>query len=31
MLSFWVRDRVRGPQLPIELAVQKQARDTAYM
>eukprot|EP01045_Picozoa_sp_COSAG04_P052509 COSAG04_NODE_22421_length_355_cov_0.800781_2_plen_28_part_01 len=28
MLSFWVRDRVRGPQLPIELAVQKQARDT---
>ena len=31
MLSFWARDRVRGPQLPIEYAVRKQARDTAYM
>ena len=31
MLSFWTRDRVRGPQLTIEHAVRKQARDTAYM
>jgi hypothetical protein len=31
MLSFWTRDRVRGPQLDIEFAVMKQARDTAYM
>ena len=31
MLSFWTRDRVRGPQLTMEHAVRKQARDTAYM
>lgn len=31
MLSFWTRDRVRGPKLSIEYAVMKQARDTAYL
>lgn len=30
MLSYWARDRVRGPQMTIEHAVQKQARNTAY-
>jgi N-acyl-D-amino-acid deacylase len=29
MLTFWTRDRVRGPRLPIERAVQLQARRTA--
>ena len=31
MLTFWARDRVRGPRLTVEHAVQKQARDTAYL
>jgi len=31
MISFWARDRTRGPKLPLELCVQKQARDTAYL
>lgn len=29
MLTHWVRDRSRGPTLPLELMVQRQTRDTA--
>ncbi len=29
MLTHWVRDRKRGPTLPLELMVQRQTRDTA--
>jgi N-acyl-D-aspartate/D-glutamate deacylase len=29
MLTHWVRDRQRGPRLPLELMVQRQTRDTA--
>ncbi len=29
MLSYWVRDRSRGPRLPLEFAVKLQTRDTA--
>jgi N-acyl-D-aspartate/D-glutamate deacylase len=29
MLVHWTRDRIRGPKLPIELAVRKQTGDTA--
>ncbi|MFQ5699721.1 MAG: amidohydrolase family protein, partial [Myxococcota bacterium] len=31
MLSHWVRDRSRGPRLPIELAVCRMTRDTARL
>ena len=31
MLTFWCRDRTRGPQLPIELVVKKQTYDSARM
>jgi hypothetical protein len=31
MLSFWSRDRYKGPQIPLEISVMKQARDTAYL
>ncbi|MEZ5953740.1 MAG: amidohydrolase family protein [Hyphomonas sp.] len=30
MLTHWVRDRTRGPKLPIEFLVRRQARDTAH-
>ena len=30
-LAHWARDRVHGEQIPIEICVQKQARDTAYL
>jgi len=29
LLSYWVRDRRRGPRLPLEFAVKRQTRDTA--
>lgn len=29
LLSCWVRDRRRGERIPLELAVQRQTRDTA--
>ncbi|NIV73448.1 MAG: amidohydrolase family protein, partial [Gammaproteobacteria bacterium] len=29
MLTYWVRDRVRGERLPLEFAVKLQSRDTA--
>jgi len=29
MLTHWVRDRTRGPGLPLEMLVKKQTRDTA--
>jgi N-acyl-D-aspartate/D-glutamate deacylase len=31
LLSFWARDRTRGPRLPLELAVRKTTRDTAEL
>jgi N-acyl-D-aspartate/D-glutamate deacylase len=30
-LSYWVRDRKRGPGLPLEIAVKRQTRDTAEL
>ena len=29
MLSFWGRDRTRGPKLPLEYLIRRQTRDTA--
>src|SRR5690606_28122381 len=29
MLSYWARDRKRGPQLPLEWVVKRQTSDTA--
>ncbi len=29
MLTHWVRDRVRGPRLPLELVVKRMTKDTA--
>ncbi|HEY8121539.1 MAG TPA: amidohydrolase family protein [Myxococcota bacterium] len=29
MLTHWVRDRVRGPKLPLELVVKRMTKDTA--
>jgi N-acyl-D-aspartate/D-glutamate deacylase len=29
MLTHWVRDRVRGPKLPVELVVKRMTKDTA--
>jgi len=31
MLTHWVRDRSRGPRIPVELAVQRMTRDTAAL
>ena len=31
MLTHWVRDRSRGPRLPLEYVVQKMTRDTARL
>jgi N-acyl-D-aspartate/D-glutamate deacylase len=31
MLTHWVRDRARGPQLPLPLVVRKMTRDTAAL
>ena len=31
MLTHWVRDRTRGPRVPIEFAVQRMTRDTARL
>lgn len=31
MVTFWCRDRTRGAQLPIELVVKKQTKDSAHM
>ena len=31
MLSHWVRDRKRGPKLPVELAVKRMTHDTAEL
>ena len=31
MLSHWVRDRKRGPKIPVELAVQRMTSDPARM
>ena len=31
MLSHWVRDRKRGPKIPVELAVRRMTRDTAEL
>ena len=31
MLTHWTRDRSRGDRLPLELVVQKQSRDTAWL
>jgi N-acyl-D-aspartate/D-glutamate deacylase len=31
MLSHWVRDRQRGPKLPVELVVQRMTSDTANL
>jgi N-acyl-D-amino-acid deacylase len=31
MLTHWVRDRSRGPRLPLELVVQRQTRQTAEL
>jgi N-acyl-D-amino-acid deacylase len=31
MLTHWVRDRARGPRIPLELAVRRQTRDTAAL
>lgn len=30
MLSFWTRDRTRGPRLPLEYIVKRQTSDTAH-
>ncbi len=29
MLTHWVRDRVRGPKLPLEFVVKRMTKDTA--
>jgi N-acyl-D-amino-acid deacylase len=29
MLTHWVRDRTRGPRMPLEFMVKRQTRDTA--
>jgi len=31
VLTHWVRDRTRGPKLPLELAVRRMTRDTAAL
>jgi N-acyl-D-aspartate/D-glutamate deacylase len=31
LLTHWVRDRSRGPRLPIEWVVRKMTRDTAWL
>jgi N-acyl-D-aspartate/D-glutamate deacylase len=31
MLSYWGRDRERGPQLPLEMLIRRQTRDTAAL
>jgi N-acyl-D-aspartate/D-glutamate deacylase len=31
MLTFWTRDRTRGPKLPLELVVARQSRQTAEL
>jgi N-acyl-D-aspartate/D-glutamate deacylase len=31
VLTHWVRDRTRGPKLPVELAVKRMTRDTAAL
>ena len=31
MLSHWVRDRTRGPRIPVELAVKRMTSDTAKL
>jgi N-acyl-D-aspartate/D-glutamate deacylase len=31
VLTHWVRDRTRGPRLPVELAVRRMTRDTAAL
>ncbi|MEE3329933.1 MAG: amidohydrolase family protein [Myxococcota bacterium] len=31
MLTHWVRDRTRGPRVPIEFAIQRMTRDTARL
>jgi N-acyl-D-amino-acid deacylase len=31
VLTHWVRDRTRGPRLPVELAVRRMSRDTAAL
>ena len=31
LLTHWVRDRKRGPRLPLELAVRRHTRDTAML
>jgi N-acyl-D-amino-acid deacylase len=31
MLTHWVRDRSRGPRIPVEFAVQRMSRDTAEL
>jgi N-acyl-D-aspartate/D-glutamate deacylase len=31
LLSYWVRDRKRGPGLPLEMAVKRQTHDTAQL
>jgi N-acyl-D-amino-acid deacylase len=31
VLTHWVRDRTRGPKLPLELAVRRMTRDTAVL
>ncbi len=31
MLTHWVRDRTRGPRLPVELVVRKMTSDTANL
>jgi len=31
LLTYWVRDRRRGPRIPLELAVKRQTKDTAEL
>ena len=31
MLTHWVRDRSRGPRIPVELVIQRMTRDTAAL
>jgi N-acyl-D-aspartate/D-glutamate deacylase len=31
VLTHWVRDRTRGPKLPVEFAVKRMTRDTAAL
>ena len=31
MLTHWVRDRTRGPRVPIEVAVKRMSQDTARL